>query len=694
MNENTGLSGLKGIGEKTAALYEKRGLFTVRDLIRYYPRDYEFYGSPVPVSEAQDGKKAAFLLKITGASRPFRTGRTVMIHLYAADVNSGETLRITYFNMPYIRKSLPDGTVRVFRGIFRRFKNGSAVLEQPAAFRAEEYESMAQSYLPKYSLPQGLSAKTFVKIMKQVCRDYPYVEDDLPEEDRTFLDLDPENEAVRAIHFPRDTQQLVRSRNRLVFDEFFSFLIAIRQQKAAGGRLENDRPMIPSAVTRRLIESLPYTLTGAQMRAFEEIESDLTGPFVMNRLLQGDVGSGKTILAFLALILTAANGRQGALMAPTEVLAEQHMESLTELLRRYRLDFTPALLTGSVKGRERQKILQGIAEGSIQIIIGTHALIQEKVEYKDLSLVITDEQHRFGVRQRESLAGKGESVPVLVMSATPIPRTLAMILYGDLNVSVLDEMPKDRLPIRNLSMSAREGRERVWHFIYRQIREGRQAYVICPAIEKNRDHEDVYEADDRFADPGSTEMENVADYTARMQEAFPAGTRISPLHGRMKPAEKTRIMNDFAAGNIDILVSTTVIEVGINVPNATVMLVENAERFGLSQLHQLRGRVGRGKEQSYCVFLYAEGETGEKPKRLAVLEKTNDGFEIAQEDLKLRGPGDLFGVRQSGELGFVLADIYEDADILAKAAEYADRVLSENPDFSLKNGKSVDFRSI
>ncbi len=694
INESTSLSGLKGIGEKTAALYEKRGLLTVRDLIRYYPRDYEFYGRPVPVSEAEDGKKTSLLLKITGASRPFRTGRTVMLHLYAVDLSSQENLRITYFNMPYIRKNLPDGTVRVFRGILRRFRNGSVVLEQPSSFTREEYAGMEEAYYPKYSLPQGLSAKTFVRIMRQVCRDYPYVEDDLSDQDREKLALELEDSAIRNIHFPADKAQLLGARDRLVFDEFFSFLIAIRKQRAAGGRLENDHPMLPSALPRRLIEALPYALTGAQQRAWEEIEADLTGPYVMNRLLQGDVGSGKTILAFLALLLTAANGRQGALMAPTEVLAEQHMEALRRLVREHHLDITPALLTGSVKGKERKAILSGIADGSIQIIIGTHALIQEKVEYRDLSLVITDEQHRFGVRQRESLAGKGESVPVLVMSATPIPRTLAMILYGDLNVSVLDEMPRDRLPIKNLAMSAQEGRERIYRFMYRQIGEGHQVYVICPAIEKNSDREDIYEAGDRFADIGGTEMENVVDYTAHLQEVFPKDVVIASLHGRMKPAEKSRVMNEFAAGHIDILVSTTVIEVGINVPNATVMLVENAERFGLSQLHQLRGRVGRGRDQSYCIFLYTETETGEKPRRLAILEKTNDGFEIAQEDLKLRGPGDLFGVRQSGEMGFVLADIYEDADLLHKAAAHADKVLEENPDFTLKNGKSVDFRSI
>ena len=420
---------------------------------------------------------------------------------------------------------------------------------------------------------------------------------------------------------------------------------------------------------------LPFVLTEGQKQAWNEIRRDLTGPRLMNRLLQGDVGSGKTILAFLALYLCAANGRQGALMAPTEVLAGQHMKSLTELIERYDLPLRPVLLTGSLTAARKRDIYERIRLGMADIIIGTHALIQDAVEYKDLGLVITDEQHRFGVRQRENLAGRGDSIGVLVMSATPIPRTLAIILYGDLQVSELRELPAGRLPIKNLAMP-QAGRGKALRFILRQIAAGRQAYIICPAVEEGM----------------MEELENVTDYTEKLRGALPAAIRIASLHGRMRPAEKDAVMEAFAAHETDILVSTTVVEVGINVPNATVMMVENAERFGLSQLHQLRGRVGRGKEQSYCIFLYA-GE-GEKPERLQVLEKNNDGFKIAEEDLKLRGPGDIFGTRQSGEMGFVMADIYHDANVMKEAAAYVDTVLARNPDFALTLTKSVDFRSI
>ena len=355
---------------------------------------------------------------------------------------------------------------------------------------------------------------------------------------------------------------------------------------------------------------------------------------------------------------------------------------LEKLKEQYGLPVRPVLLTGSVKGKARKAAYEKIASGEVDIVIGTHALIQDSVEYADLGLVITDEQHRFGVRQRESLAGKGKAVPVLVMSATPIPRTLAIIMYGDLQVSVLDEMPKGRLPIKNLAIGAGE-RPRIYRFMYKQIREGRQAYVICPEVEEGE----------------LTELENVQDYTEKLRKIFPPEVRIDSLNGRMKPKEKTEVMDRFAAGETDILVSTTVIEVGIDVPNASVIAIENAERFGMSQLHQLRGRVGRGRWQSYCIFLYTPGAAGgddpdQKPKRLEILERTNDGFIIAEEDLKLRGPGDLFGERQSGELGFILADIYEDSSIMKKAASYVEEVLAADPSFELPSMRRPDFRSI
>ncbi|MDE7186872.1 MAG: ATP-dependent DNA helicase RecG, partial [Lachnospiraceae bacterium] len=409
---------------------------------------------------------------------------------------------------------------------------------------------------------------------------------------------------------------------------------------------------------------------------------------VMNRLIQGDVGSGKTILAFLALIMCVVNGYQGAMMAPTEVLAAQHYESLVQLQKQYRLPIRPVLLTGSVTARERREIYARIESGEANIILGTHALIQDKAVYRNLALVITDEQHRFGVRQRESLAQKGNGVHVLVMSATPIPRTLAIILYGDLHISVLDELPANRLPVKNCVVNT-SYRETAYRFMEKEVAQGHQVYVICPMVEEGE----------------MAELEDVLSYTAKLKGTLPSSIQIAALHGKMKPAEKNRIMEAFAARQIDVLVSTTVIEVGINVPNATVMMVENAERFGLAQLHQLRGRVGRGAAQSYCIFM-SKSQKPETMARLKILNQSNDGFYIASQDLKLRGPGDLFGIRQSGDLRFTLGDIFQDAGILQRASDWADRILAEDAGFATEQYDSlreylehsqineVDFRTI
>lgn len=709
------ITGLKGIGTKTAQLFEAKGIRTVGELLDFYPRDYEYFTEPVTVDQLKPGQMAAVTLTIVGNGSTVHTGGYRITNFHAADATG--QIRLTYFNQPYLMRTVRAGTIHVFRGMVRQYKNGNLQLDQPSMYSPAEYDRLKSTFQPRYSLTKGLKNSQVIRAVEkaifaiehdtssnpsgQPFRDY------LTEEDLVRMDLMEEWDATKKIHFPSDTDEMVRARNRKVFDEFFAFLLAIRRQKAEENAAINPRPMIRVAETGRLIEELPYELTDSQKKAWEEIQDDLTGKNVMNRLLQGDVGSGKTILAFLSLLMCAVNGHQGALMAPTEVLAEQHMRDMTRMVKQYHLPLKPCLLTGAVKGKARQEALQEIEDGTANVIIGTHALIQEKVVYKDLDLVITDEQHRFGVRQREALAGKGAEVPVLVMSATPIPRTLSIILYGDLQVSRLTELPKNRLPIKNLAIPSTE-RGRVYKFILKQIAEGRQVYVICPEVGEDGD-------DNGLPDPSTQgEVQNVRDYTAKIRRILPEQIRIASLNGRMKPAEKDRIMTAFGNHDIDILVSTTVIEVGINVPNATVILIENAERFGLSQLHQLRGRVGRGKWQSYCIFMYEKnaspglssdigtaGKTGEqqtgadsKPRRLKILEKTNDGFAIAEEDLKLRGPGDLFGVRQSGEMGFRLADIYEDADILTKAAGYVDEVMKKNPDASFENVPTLDLRSI
>ena len=674
LDRSSSLTGLKGVGAKTEQMYSSRGITTIGDLLDYYPRDYDYYAKPRTVGELHKGETAAVELLILGTGKTAHAGRYQITHFRGADA-TGE-MRITFFNMPFMVRSLPAGSRRIFRGMVRECKNGELQMEQPDCYVQDAYEKLEGGYLPKYSLSGNMKNTSLIRLIKKALEACRPDADPLPPEDRNELGLMEEWEATWKIHFPASEKERRCARERKIFDEFLAFLIAMRKEMRENSLIKNENPLIPCGQTQRLIEELPYELTESQKRAWREIEADLAGEHVMNRLLQGDVGSGKTILAFLALLLCASNGKQGALMAPTEVLARQHMKDLSEMTGRCGLPIQPVLLTGSVTGKARAQILEQIRDGTANVIIGTHALIQDKVEYRDLGLVITDEQHRFGVRQRGALAGKGEKTPVLVMSATPIPRTLSMILYGDLSVSRLTELPKNRLPIKNLAMPASE-RGRMYRFILKEIEKGRQAYVICPAIEEN----------------GLEQIENVTDYTENLRRTLPEGIRIESLNGRMHSLEKDKIMTAFAAHEIDILVSTTVIEVGINVPNATCILIENAERFGLSQLHQLRGRVGRGKDQSYCMFLYSK-ERSEKPKRLAILEQTNNGFEIAEQDLKLRGPGDLFGVRQSGELGFRLADIYEDADILTKAASYVDEVLRRNPENDFPGIRRMDWRSI
>lgn len=688
MNRFTKLEEIKGVGEKTSALFASRQLFTAGDLIAYYPIGYDRYDPPVSLSEARPWHIVTLSLYVTGTGSTGRAGSRTITHFQAGD-RTGK-IRLSFFNMPYLRGTLSPGTWHLFRGLLKTTKTGLFYMEQPQIFTPEKYNGIQNTMQPRYSLKKGLKNQTVVKTVRQVLDSYAFPEDYLDGRELAEYGLCSQEEAVRKIHFPLTEEDVRSARRRLIFDEFFAFILTVRRQREEEKETPNLRPMKTSSLAQELIRKLPFCLTGGQQKAWEEIRGDLTGSHIMNRLLQGDVGSGKTILAFLALIMTSENGRQGALMAPTEVLAGQHMKALTEMAEKYDLPIHPVLLTGSVKARERKKIYGEIADGKADIIIGTHALFQEAVEYHDLGLVITDEQHRFGVRQREGLADKGKEVPVLVMSATPIPRTLAIILYGDLQISELRELPSDRLPIKNLAM--KQGmREKALRFICRQVREGRQAYVICPAVEAP-DPEDIEDPSGILSPGASGEMENVADYTQMLKEVLPPEIRIDSLHGRMKPAEKAAVMERFASHETDILVSTTVIEVGINVPNATVMLVENAERFGLSQLHQIRGRVGRGRDQSYCIFLYAQGK--DRPERLDILVRNNDGFTIAEEDLKLRGPGDIFGVRQSGDLGFIMADIYADSGVMKLAASCVDRKLAQNPAYGEGIVKSVDFRTI
>ena len=668
MKEQDNIRTVKGIGEKTEKLLGKLGILTVGDFLRYYPRDYDEYQEPVNISQVLPGKKAAVAARISGNIGIKNTGRITVI---TASAREGESiLWFTWFNMPFLRNTLRPGGIYIFRGTVIE-KNGRRIMEHPEIFSRGQYEERLHVLFPVYSLTKGLTNKFMAKTMKQVLEEREMTREYLPEEYRNHYHLADYNYALQHIHFPKDREDMIVGRKRLVFDEFFLFILSVRLMKEKNQNRKNYFSMKPVWDTEKIIECLPYSLTKAQKRVWNEIERDMTGDHLMSRLVQGDVGSGKTIIAFLSMILTAANGWQAALMAPTEVLARQHYEELCHILEEQKLPYKAVLLTGSCKGKEKKNIYKEIEEGGARLIIGTHALIQEKVVYYDLALVITDEQHRFGVNQREDFSKKGRSPHVLVMSATPIPRTLGIILYGDLDISVMDELPAKRLPIKNCVVDT-SYRFKAYRFIENQILRGRQAYIICPMVEESE----------------GLDGENVIDYSEKLSQILPSETKVAYLHGRMKPSQKNDIMDAFARNEIQILVSTTVIEVGVNVPNATVMMVENAERFGLAQLHQLRGRVGRGEYQSYCIFVCGGGDE-ETRKRLEILVKSNDGFFIAGEDLRLRGPGDLLGIRQSGMLEFRLGDIFQDADILKDASEAAGSVLLLDPDLTLEQNRGL-----
>lgn len=659
---------LKGVGEKTEKLLHKAGIADVEGLLRYYPRNYDVYEMPENIADLEEGTVKAVSAAVSSGVYMNTAGRLKVITVTVSD-KSGR-LNVVWFNAPYLRSMLKKGSVFVFRGRVIR-KNGKLELEHPEIFTPAAYEEVLHNMQPVYRLTAGLTNKALAKLVRQTLEDRSLQTEYLPDEIRERYQLADINFALRAIHFPGNMEELLTARKRLVFDEFLFFILSVQLLKEKTEEAENHFPMKMTWTTEEVIERLPYNLTRAQMNTWHEIERDLAGRSLMSRLVQGDVGSGKTIIAFLAMILAGENGYQSALMVPTEVLARQHYEAFVSLKEEQGLSIRAVLLTGSSTAKEKREIYEEIRSGSADVIIGTHALIQEKVEYKNLGLVITDEQHRFGVKQREALTTRGNPPNVLVMSATPIPRTLAIILYGDLDISVIDELPAKRLPIKNCVVDT-SYRPKAYSFIEKQVREGRQAYIICPMVEESE----------------GLEAENVTDYIKKVRSSLSQDIRVEYLHGKMKAKDKNRIMEEFAAGEIQVLVSTTVVEVGVNVPNATVMMVENAERFGLAQLHQLRGRVGRGEYQSYCIFIQGNKEETTS-RRLEILNKSNDGFYIAGEDLKLRGPGDLFGIRQSGLMEFRIGDIFNDADILKDASSAAGGILALDPDLSLAQHREL-----
>ncbi len=649
MDKYSSLTCIKGIGEKTEKNFNKLEIFTVGDLLEYYPRTYDRYGDIVRIKDLSVGEVA--VISVTLCKKPVLkrfSGKSITIAL--VEDNTGR-LELTWFNAPYISQSFVVRGQYIFRGKVD-FKAGKRVMRQPQVITLKDYNRDKYKLLPIYPLTAGVTNNAVKKAVKAVLSDFSF-------EDEYFKDsflkknaLISRKKAITDIHEPSDSASCEAARRRLVFDELYEFLKGVEKLKLKRTRYISYYIWKKSEMAQRLMDSLDFELTEGQIDAYRTIKEDMASGNCMNRLVQGDVGCGKTIVALLAMLIAVEAGSQAAIMVPTQVLATQHFESIREALLKAGLtDVNVVLMDGSMKKKDREETLALIKTKEAQIIVGTHALIQEGVEFFDLGLVITDEQHRFGVRQRDELANKGNRPHMLVMSATPIPRTLSLLLYGDLDISVIKTLPLNRKPIKNCVVGI-SYRPSAYKFMQKEIEAGHQVYVICPMVDESE----------------SIEAENCLDYVESLKEVFSKSVNIDYVHGRMTGAEKDERLTGFAEGNIDILVSTTVIEVGINVPNATVMLIENAERFGLATLHQLRGRVGRSDLQSYCIFMMGH-ETEKAKERLGVINSSNDGFFIANEDLKLRGPGDVLGVRQSGEMEFKLANIYRDEELLKIAHE-------------------------
>jgi len=651
----------KGVGERKAVLLNRLGIRTIYDLLWYLPTYYEDRSHIVPISRTSPGKRQVIQGKIHLITQ-LKTQRNLSIIKAAVKDDTGVIYAIWY-NQDYLTKILKRGERIVLSGkIDWSFGERQIKVDDFELLSGEEEDSLhLKRIVPFYPLTEGLSQRNLRRIIKNNLEDKSsYLVDVLPEKLKRRYCLISFKEALNNIHFPENFDKQRKARKRLVFEELFLLQCALALRRRRYKEEEGISFKVGDGLIKKFISSLPFSLTSSQRRVIKEILGDMSLPRPMNRLLQGDVGSGKTIIATIGLLTAVVNGYQAALMAPTEILAQQHWLNLKYLLKP--LNIQPTLLVSDLPQREKRTIVEGIREGKISLVIGTHALIQEEVEFRNLGMAVIDEQHRFGVMQRLSLRNKGRSPDVLVMTATPIPRTLALTSYGDLDLSVIDEMPPGRKPVITRWMNEKR-RNLVYQFVRERLKEGRQAYFVYPLIEESE----------------SMDLKPAMDMARKLQSEFFPEYRVQLLHGRMRREEKEEIMQRFRAGKINILASTTVIEVGVDVPNASVMVIENAERFGLAQLHQLRGRVGRGKEQAYCFLLTGEKISQEAVQRMKVMCKTNDGFRIAEEDLRLRGPGEFFGTRQWGMLNLRIADLVRDSKMLFLARKEAFQLVKDDP---------------
>lgn len=656
------VTAIKSIGPEKSRKLSRLGILTVKDLIEHFPRDYEDRSQVVPISEIKLNEENTFRGRVRGIPEDMRVKNLRIVRARIEDSTGG--IVAVWYNQPYMKKAFKEGAEYIFTGkAVRKYNN--------IEIQSPEFEIVSKGSIlsggrivPVYSSTSGISQKMLRSIIKDTL-DYAgnQIHDFIPTSIRKKYKLCDRNYAVSNIHFPESNESFFIARRRLVFEELFMLQTALLKMKSSVNKGKSGIVFKNINCAKEILNALPFELTDAQKKVMREIVNDIKSGKSMNRLVQGDVGSGKTAVALVTAFIAIRNGYQSALMAPTEVLAGQHYEFISKILDS--LGIKTVLLTGSLKKKEKEKALELIKSGEAKMVIGTHAVIQENVEFQKLGMVITDEQHRFGVRQRGTLSEKGENPHVLVMTATPIPRTLALILYGDLDISIIDHLPPGRQKIDTLSVNS-SYHERIYSFIRKEVDRGRQVYIICPMIDEN----------------DKLDVQDVTTYTEKLKNEIFSDYSVECMHGKIKPQKKQEIMEEFAKNNINILVSTTVIEVGINVPNATIMMIENAERFGLAQLHQLRGRVGRGSEKSYCI-LVCDSKSKVAKERMNMMTKSSDGFEISEMDLKLRGPGEFFGTRQHGLPEMKIANLYKDMNILKEAQKASLEIMNmdiENDD--------------